>query len=584
MLIKIILILSFLVFITKIYQKFKILKALHKKNSIKPSLKGFLYSLLQIPLTKKYIIIYIAHISIFLSFIYYVYATLKTIISTFHLNTYLPDSVAIKYTASFIGITGILIFLGRRIIRYKFLEKHSSTNQMFPSLLISMLIVGIILSHTFNNEFLHLLFFAVILIYLPYTKHIHIIFAPFVRIIREKENLYESTQIDFEKEDEIWGIEKVKDIDYTIGIGALSCVECGRCIEVCPSYNKNTEISPKKLITYTKVALNTHNLNGKYDWTTNHIFDCTTCGACTYNCPLKNHHLGIIINIRRNIVLEKGNTPKEQVHIFKNLEKSENPWGIRKKLYDDEIREIAIIVEENITQEKYDYFYFRGCFSKYDKKYYEISKKLIKIFNHFGIKLAISNNEVCCGDIAQKLGEEYLFQELLFKNISLFKKYNINKIITSCPHGYHILKTEYTKHLKELEIYYYTEILLPFIKQSIRYHSNIKAIIHDSCYLYRHTKEKNYRKIINQLGIKILELPHNKGNSLCCGGGSGGFLTEKATKIANQRKEEIFDIQNSNNLIVMCPICYTMLKDENYRTFDLIDVVYNHLFSIKKSL
>ncbi|MEM5784870.1 MAG: (Fe-S)-binding protein, partial [Candidatus Aenigmatarchaeota archaeon] len=100
----------------------------------------------------------------------------------------------------------------------------------------------------------------------------------------------------------------------------------------------------------------------------------------------------------------------------------------------------------------------------------------------------LGNEESCCGDMARRSGNEYLFQTLAKKNIENMKKYGVKKIITMCPHGYNTIKNEYPQLGGEFEVYHYTEILNKLINEgkiSIKM-SNENLTYRDPCYLSRY--------------------------------------------------------------------------------------------------
>ena len=56
------------------------------------------------------------------------------------------------------------------------------------------------------------------------------------------------------------------------------------------------------------------------------IWACTTCNACTQACPLNIAPLSIIIDIRRYLVMEESAAPTEINTMFTNVENNGAPW------------------------------------------------------------------------------------------------------------------------------------------------------------------------------------------------------------------------------------------------------------------
>ena len=60
--------------------------------------------------------------------------------------------------------------------------------------------------------------------------------------------------------------------------------------------------------------------------TTEELWACTTCNACTNECPVNIDPVSIIIDMRRYIVMEKAAAPGELNAIFSNIENNGAPW------------------------------------------------------------------------------------------------------------------------------------------------------------------------------------------------------------------------------------------------------------------
>src|SRR5271157_3734161 len=91
-----------------------------------------------------------------------------------------------------------------------------------------------------------------------------------------------------------------------------------------------------------------------------------------------------------------------------------------------------------------DILFWVGCTAALEDRSVKISQAFAKIMKQAGVKFGIlGTEESCCGDPARRLGNEYLYQMQAQQNIELFKKYNVKKIVTACPHCYNTLKNEY---------------------------------------------------------------------------------------------------------------------------------------------
>ena len=138
---------------------------------------------------------------------------------------------------------------------------------------------------------------------IPHTKHLHLVLSPITIFLSRGE----FSHIPPLNGDEDFGLVAGKDITQLVALQAYSCVECGRCTEHCPATNTGKILNPKEIILGVRSYLNDlgpHSeepLLGKYN-SQEAAFQCTTCGACEYQCPVGIEHLPIIIGLRRGAV------------------------------------------------------------------------------------------------------------------------------------------------------------------------------------------------------------------------------------------------------------------------------------------
>lgn len=56
------------------------------------------------------------------------------------------------------------------------------------------------------------------------------------------------------------------------------------------------------------------------------LWACTSCNACVEECPVLIDPLSIIIDLRRNLVLEESAAPQELNGMFTRIENNGAPW------------------------------------------------------------------------------------------------------------------------------------------------------------------------------------------------------------------------------------------------------------------
>lgn len=94
----------------------------------------------------------------------------------------------------------------------------------------------------------------------------------------------------------------------------------------------------------------------------------------------------------------------------------------------------------------------------------KITKAIVRILSHVGIKFAVLGvEESCSGDPAKRAGNEFLFQMQAMNNITVLNNYSIKKIVTGCPHCFNTLKNEYPELGGQYEVVHHTQLVQELI-------------------------------------------------------------------------------------------------------------------------
>ncbi|UKS29060.1 4Fe-4S dicluster domain-containing protein [Paenibacillus sp. HWE-109] len=446
---------------------------------------------------------------------------------------------------------------------------------------------------------MHLLILLSFLIYVPQSKHFHIITAPINILLRRTEPIGKLASLDLEDEDaESFGVGKIEGFTQKQMLDFYSCVECGRCTNVCPANTTGKMLSPMHLITKLRDHLTEKGaaITSKSPWvpalafashsdhnpleveliggviTEEELWACTTCRNCEDQCPVGNEHVDKIIDLRRHLVLTQGSMPHDGQRALQNIERQGNPWGISRndrvkwvKEVDPE-DELAIrTVKEN---PQFDYLFFLGSMGAYDNRSRKIMHAFVKLMKEAGISFAIlGNEEKNSGDTPRRMGNEFLFQQLCADNIATFQKYKVKKIVTTCPHTYHTFKNEYPDFGLEAEVFHHTELLDVWVKEGrLRPLHEVQERItyHDSCYLGRYNEVyEEPRRILKAIpGVQLVEQARSRENSMCCGAGGGMMWMEETagTRVNVARTEQLLSV-NPTVISSACPYCLTMVED-----------------------
>ena len=439
---------------------------------------------------------------------------------------------------------------------------------------------------------LHTVLILAFIAIIPYTKLLHIVFAPISIFTRSERN---PGVLRPSPSEEYMGAITPKDLTRRDLLASLACMRCGRCQDNCPAFNSGTSLSPMFLIQnirrLEKVLKENKNeeevllLDTVMDM--EGIWACTTCRACMEMCPVYVEQMEIIIEMRKGII-ESGEAPPDIRDLLTNIQRQKNPWGEAKFKRDQWTKKAGIEVLTVKNNPEFEYLWFVGCAHSFDVRNVQVTIKLARLFNDIGINYAIlGREESCCGNDVRRVGEEGLFQLLKEENMKTFEKYGVEKIIATSPHCYNTFKNEYG-----LDTKFVLEIIYDAIKSGklkLKHPINKKVTYHDPCYLGRYNGIYDLpREILKAIpGLQLVEMPRNRERSFCCGGGGGNLVREYPGKDRpnNIRAREAAET-GAEILAVACPFCLIMLEDgvktekldDRIVVKDIIELVYESVY------
>jgi len=453
---------------------------------------------------------------------------------------------------------------------------------------------------------LHNIVILVFLMYIPYSKHLHLLGSIpniFFRSFRPKVEL---TKLDLEDENrETFGVTKIEEFTWKQLLDLYACTECGRCQVNCPAYLTQKPLSPWKMIHDLKGHLKKKGpellkKNGKKEGEEEPpilatklvgevipedvIWSCTTCMGCQQACPVFIEHIHKIIDMRRTLVLDDSSMSPEVQRCFTNMENNSNPWGIGFASRADWAKDLQIktMAEDGSV----DYLLWVGCAGSFDDRNKKVAVALVKILKAADVKFAIlGTEEKCCGETARRMGNEYLAQMMIQDNVEILNNYNVKKIITMCPHCMNSLKKDYPQFGGNYEVVHHSEFIHDLIKNGkikTKTPVNMSMTYHDSCYLGRHNEiYSSPREILKSVsGIKLLEMERTGEKSFCCGAGGGRMWMEEhiGTRINETRTEDALKT-GAEKICTACPYCLTMFEDglktkqKELKVMDLAEVL-----------
>lgn len=454
---------------------------------------------------------------------------------------------------------------------------------------------------------------ALVLIFLnilPYTKHFHVITAiPNVFLqnldppgrLKPIENIYDQEE---------YGLSTVEKLSWKSVLDLYTCTECGRCSDNCPAWTTGKLLSPKQLIVDLRNHLY-HNMetfigydepkrvpdlmksDGNGESGESHpdqetplvpevvneevVWGCTSCRACEDVCPVFITCVDKIVDMRRHLVLERGEIPGELATALHGLESNSNPWNL--SAMDRAAWAEGLDVPLISDNPRIEYLLWIGCAPAYDDRSKKVAKAMVKLLRKADVKFAIlGEEENCTGDLARRAGNEALFEELAKMNIETLDKYGIKRIITMCPHCYNTIANEYPDFGGNYLVLTHGEFLISLIRDGKLKPNGksggekTKIVYHDSCYLGRYNEIYDEPRAVLEAipGAELVECERNRNKGLCCGaGGAHAFKEEEparkdagetADRVNTRRIAQLLET-GADVIATACPYCMMMLTD-----------------------
>jgi Fe-S oxidoreductase len=476
------------------------------------------------------------------------------------------DFAAIFALACVVGILGL--FIRRFFVRPKWLGEKLSYQSGFIAFLIFLLMVTYLADFFFADTdpvtrplwWIHTLSLLIFLPIIPHTKHLHLVLSP-VTVFLSRGSF---SQIPPLADDEDFGLIAGTDLTRLVSLQAYSCVECGRCTEHCPAANTGKLLNPKEIILGLRGYLNDlgpaseEPLLGKYN-PQEAPFQCTTCGACEFQCPVGIEHLPILIGLRRGAVNTGAWQDDYGSKLFLALERGANAHGLPSSERDKFIEKAALPIFDG-TQE---YCLWLGCMGGYDPKGREIITDFARIMNFLGASFGVLRKEKCCGDPVRRLGNDLVFQQLAEANLEALTQTQTKKIISICPHCIRTIQEDWKDFGAPPAVEHHSEFLARHVDKLPATRSGPESIVyHDPCYLGRYRNVyKQPRAVVARTG-QLVEAPRSHERSFCCGAGGGlVFLGEETgERIGHVRAAELVST-GAQTIATACPFCNSIFRD-----------------------
>ncbi len=462
-----------------------------------------------------------------------------------------------------VAITGLAA--RRFLVRPRWLGKVSPESGIIALLIFLLMVtyLATFLPGMEENRWLwwsHTLTLLAFLPLIPHTKHLHLVLSP-ATVFLKRDGFSKIPPL---AGDEDFGLDTGKDVTRLVTLQAYSCVECGRCSEHCPAYNTGKTLNPKEIALGFRGYLNEFKPGNAAPLLGKHLsqeaaFQCTTCGACEFQCPVGIQHLPMIVGLRRGAV----NTGKWEddygTKLFLNLERNGNALGMAASERDKFIQKQQFPIFDG-TQE---YCFWLGCMGAYDPQGREIVTAFTEVMRYLGTNFGVLRKERCTGDPARRLGNDLAFGQLAETNLEMLAQSKVKQIVSICPHCVRTISTDWKEYGEAPQIEHHTEFLARYRDRLPKQTMPGETVTyHDPCYLgrYRGVYDEP-RETIRQFA-ELVEPPRARERSFCCGAGGGlAFLGEETGERVSVTRAKELAATGATVVGAACPFCNTMFRD-----------------------
>ena len=453
------------------------------------------------------------------------------------------------------------------------------------------------------------------LVFVTYSKHLHIITAPINVLFSRRPNALGGLEpmrsngkvLDFEEADpdtDVFGLGKIEDFTWKGLLDMATCTECGRCQSQCPAWATGKPLSPKQVILDLRdhalakapyllagsdeareklpdavkfeagrPLVGTEAEHGVID--PDVLWSCTNCGACVEECPVDIEHIDHIDGMRRHQVLIESAFPPEASGMLKNLENKGDPWGMggaRRLAWAGELDFDVPVADGKIGDDRVPVLggLRRGAGGPGQE-------------DHQGHRHPAAPGR---GELRRPRPGRDLHRgpgaadgqrvRLLHAGPAEHRDPQRGRPgrgrgeddrRVSCPHCFNTIANEYPQLGGNYEVVHHTQLLAKLVEEGKMTPVTAveeKITYHDPCFLGRHNKVFTPpREIMEQVpGVQAQEMHRCKNRGFCCGaGGARMWMEERIGKRINTERIDEALGTDPDTISTGCPYCLVMLGD-----------------------
>jgi len=347
--------------------------------------------------------------------------------------------------------------------------------------------------------------------------------------------------------------------DFPEGRKILTCIQCGMCAGTCP-YGDVSAYPPRRIIAMLRAGLL------ERVFTSDSLLNCVACYACLAKCPRNIRLTEVLLPVvKEQTFLRLPEVPAELQRALSNTLRYGNHFGESPRKRAAWVKQSSVpvrILAEN--PDPVDVLWFVECQNSYHPRGNQVCLATARVLTKLGVDFAIlGNEEKCAGECARLIGERGLFDTLMDYNMAVFRNYRFRRLVTSDPHAYDSFKFIYPAIGFRYPVEHMTVFLAEYLdrlKPMLTRRLDLAVTYHDSCCLGRHNQHYDEpRALLGAIpGVRLLEMTHNRVNTLCCGGGGGGmwldtYFKAKGYERLSERRVKEAVATGADVLAISCP-------------------------------